>query len=92
MKLKKAVKEKKDRSRFYENFDTKEGQKDTHYRIAAARDRQAKELGQMITIKKMVKLGNDGDKGLYFKWLMNDENTEMEQKERCKSRNHEYDL
>ena len=36
----------------YENFDTKEGQKDTHYRIAAARDRQAKDLGQMSTIKK----------------------------------------
>ena len=92
MKLKKAVKEKKDRSRFYENFDTKEGEKDTHYRIAAARDRQAKDLGQMSTIKKMVKLGNDGDKGLDFKWLMNDENTEMEQKERGKSWNDEYDL
>ena len=46
----------------------------------------------MSTIKNMVKLGNDGDKGLYFKWLMNDENTEMEQKERCKSWNDEYDL
>ena len=52
LKLKKAVKVKKDRSRFYENFDTKEGQKDTHYRIAAARDRQAKDLGQMSTTKK----------------------------------------
>ena len=88
----KTVKEKKDLSRFYENFDTKEGQKDTHYSIAAARDRQAKDLGQMSTIKNMVKLGNDGDKGLDFKWLMNDEDTDIEQKERGKSRNGEYDL
>ena len=54
MKLNKAVKEKKDRSRFYKNFDTKEGQKDTPYRIAATRDRQAKDLGQMSTIKKYL--------------------------------------
>ena len=36
----------------YENFDTKEGQKD-FFRIAAARDRPATDIGQMMsTIKK----------------------------------------
>ena len=71
----------------YANLETSEGQKDI-YRIAAARDRAGKDIGQMRTIKSATGdvLMRDEDIrerwGQYFSWLMNEENPRVETKER----------
>ena len=67
----------------YANLETSEGQKDI-YRIAAARDRAGKDIGQMRTIKSATGdvLMRDEDIrerwGQYFSWLMNEENPRVE--------------
>ena len=64
-----------------------EGQKDI-YRIAAARDRAGKDIGQMRTIKSAtedVLMRNEDIRerwGQYFSWLMNEENPRVETEER----------
>ena len=71
----------------YANLETSEGQKDI-YRIAAARDRAGKDIGQMRTIKSATGyvLMRDEDIrerwGQYFSWLMNEENPREETEER----------
>ena len=71
----------------YANLETSEGQKDI-YRIAAARDRAGKDIGQMRTIKSATGdvLMRDEDIrerwGQYFSWLMNEENPRLETEER----------
>ena len=71
----------------YANLETSEGQKDI-YRIAAARDRAGKDIGQMRTIKSATGdvLMRDEDIrerwGQYFSWLMNAENPIVETEER----------
>ena len=71
----------------YANLETSEGQKDI-YRIAAARDRAEKDIGQMRTIKSATGdvLMRDEDIregwGQYFSWLMNEENPIVETEER----------
>ena len=71
----------------YANLETSEGQKDI-YRIAAARDRAGKVIGQMRTIKSATGdvLMRDEDIrerwGQYFSWLMNEENPRVETEER----------
>ena len=71
----------------YANRETSEGQKDI-YRIAAARDRAGKDIGQMRTIKSTTGdvLMRDEDIrerwGQYFSWLMNEENPRVETEER----------
>ena len=71
----------------YANLDTSEGQKDI-YRIAAARDRAGKDIGQMRPIKsaKGDVLMRDEDIrerwGQYFSWLMNEENARVATEER----------
>ena len=61
----------------YANLETSEGQRDI-YRIAAARDRAGKDIGQMRTIKSATAdvLMRDEDIrerwGQHFSWLMND--------------------
>ena len=71
----------------YANLETSEGQKDI-YRIAAARDRAGKDIGQMRTIKSATGdvLMRDEDIrerwGQYFSWLMNEENPRVETEER----------
>ena len=66
------------------------------FNIAATRGRAAKDLGQMSRpYNQEVFITYDDIRerwGVYLKWLMNDENTEIEQKGRDKSRNDEYDL
>ena len=69
------------------NLETSAGQKDI-YRIAAARDRVGKVIGQMRTIKSATGdvLMRDEDIrerwGQYFSWLMNEENPRVETEER----------
>ena len=69
------------------NLETSERQKDI-YRIAAARDRAGKDIGQMRTIKSATGdvLMRDEDIrerwGQYFSWLMNEENPRQETGER----------
>ena len=71
----------------YANLETSEGQKDI-YRIAAARDRAGKDIGQMRTIKSATGdvLMRDEDIrerwGQYFIWLVNEENPRVETEER----------
>ena len=71
----------------YANLETSEGQKDI-YRIAAARDRAGKDIGQMRTIKNATGdvLMRDEDIlerwGQYFSWLMNEENPRVETEKR----------
>ena len=71
----------------YANLETSEGQKHI-YRIAAARDRAGKDIGQMRTIKSATGdvLMRDEDIrerwGQYFSWLMNEENPRVETEER----------
>ena len=71
----------------YANLETSEGQKDI-YRIAAARDRAGKDIGQMRTIKNATGdvLMRDEDIrerwGQYFSWLMNEENPRVETEEK----------
>ena len=71
----------------YANLETSEGQKDI-YRIAAARDRAGKDIGQMRTIKRATGdvLMRDEDIretwGQYFSWLMHEENPRVETEER----------
>ena len=71
----------------YANLETSEGQKDI-YRIAAARDRAGKDIGQMRTIKSATGdvLMRDEDIrerwGQYFSWLLNEENPRVEMEER----------
>ena len=71
----------------YANLETSEGQKDI-YRIAAARDRAGKDIGQMRTIKSATGdvLMRDEDIrerwGQYFSWLINEENQREETEER----------
>ena len=71
----------------YANLETSEGLKDI-YRIAAARDRAGKDIGQMRTIKSATGdvLMRDDDIcerwGQYFSWLMNEENPRVETEER----------
>ena len=71
----------------YANLETSEGQKDI-YRIAAARDRAGKDIGQMRTIKSATGyvLMRDEDIrerwGQYFSLLMNEENPRVETEER----------
>ena len=71
----------------YAKLETSEGQKDI-YRIAAARDRAGKDIGQMRTIKSATGdvLMRDEDIrerwGQYFSWLMNEENPRVETEER----------
>ena len=63
----------------YDNMKTSEGQKDI-YRIAAARDREGKDIGQIRTIKSAtgeVLMKDEYTRerwGQYFSWLMNEEN------------------
>ena len=70
-----------------QTMETSEGQKDI-YRIAAARDRAGKDIGQMRTIKSATGdvLMRDEDIrerwGQYFSWLMNEENPRVETEER----------
>ena len=60
----------------YDNMETGEGQKDV-YRIAAARDREGKDIGQIRTIKSargevLMKYEYIRDRwGQYFSWLVN---------------------
>ena len=67
----------------YATLETSEGQKDI-YRIAAARDRAGKDIGQMRTIKSATGdvLMRDEDIrerwGQYSSWLMNEENPRVE--------------
>ena len=71
----------------YANLETSEGQKDI-YRVAAARDRAGKDIGQMRTTKSATGdvLMRDEDIrerwGQYFSWLMNEENPRVETEER----------
>ena len=71
----------------YANLETSEGQTDI-YRIAAARDRAGKDIGQMRTIKSATGdvLMRDEDIrerwGQYVSWLMNEENPREETDER----------
>ena len=71
----------------YANLETSEGQKDI-YRIAAARDRAGKDIGQMRTIKSAtgdVLMRDEYIRerwGQYFSWLMNEENPRVETEER----------
>ena len=71
----------------YANLETSEGQKYI-YRIATARDRAGKDIGQMRTIKSATGdvLMRDEDIrerwGQYFSWLMNEENPRVEMEER----------
>ena len=71
----------------YANLEKSEGQKYI-YRIAAARDRAGKDIGQMRTIKSATGdvLMRDEDIrerwGQYFSWLMNEENPRVETEER----------
>ena len=71
----------------YANLETSEGQKDI-YRMAAARDRAGKDIGQMRTIKSATGdvLMRDEDIrerwGQYFSWLMKEENPRVETEER----------
>ena len=71
----------------YANLETSEGQKDI-YRIAAARDRAGKDIGQMRTIKSArgdVLMRDEAIRerlGQYFSWLMNEENPRVETEER----------
>ena len=70
----------------YANLETSEGQKDI-YRIAAARDRAGKDIGQMRTIKSatgdvLMRYGDIRERwGQYFSWLMNEENPRVEMEE-----------
>ena len=67
----------------YANLETSEGQKYI-YRIAAARDRAGKDIGQMRTIKSATGdvLMRDEDIrerwGQYFSWLMNEQNPRVD--------------
>ena len=71
----------------YANLETSEGQKYI-YRIAAARDRDGKDIGQMRTIESAMGdvLMRDKDIrerwGQYFSWLMHEENPRVETDER----------
>ena len=71
----------------YANRETSEGQKDI-YRIASARDRAGKDIGQMRTIKSATGdvLMRDEDirerLGQYLSWLMKEENPRVETEER----------
>ena len=59
----------------YDNMETSEGQKDV-YRIAAARDREGKDIGQIRTIKSAIGEVLMKDEyirerwGRYFSWLV----------------------
>ena len=72
----------------YENMETSEGQKDV-YRIAAARDREGKDIGQIRTIKSATGEVLMKDEyirerwGQYFSWLMNEENPRVETDDRA---------
>ena len=69
------------------NLETSAGQKDI-YRIAAARDRARKDIGQVRTIKSAtgdVLMRDEVIRerwGQYFSWLMNEENPRVETEER----------
>ena len=71
----------------YANLETSDGQKDI-YRIAAARDRAGKDIGQIRTIKSatgdvLTRDENIWERwGQYFSWLMNEENPRVETEER----------
>ena len=71
----------------YANLETSEGQKDI-YRIAAARDRAGKDIGQMRTIKSAtgdVLMRDEDIRERWvqcFSWLMNEENPRVETEER----------
>ena len=72
----------------YDNMETSEGQKDV-YRIAAARDRSGKDIGQIRTIKSETGEVLMKDEyirerwGQYFSWLMNEENPRVETEDRA---------
>ena len=72
----------------YDNMETSEGQKDV-YRIAAARDRAGKDIGQIRTIKSATGKVLMKDEyirerwGQYFSWLMNEENPRVETADRA---------
>ena len=72
----------------YDNMETSEGQKDV-YRIAAARDRAGKNIGQIRTIKNATGEVLMKDEyirerwGQYFSWLMNEENPRVETEDRA---------
>ena len=71
----------------YDNMETSEGQKDV-YRIAAARDRAGKDIGQIRTIKSAtgeVLMKDEYTRerwGQYFSWLINEENPRVETDDR----------
>ncbi len=72
----------------YDDMETSEGQKDV-YRIAAARDREGKDIGQIRTIKSargevLMKDEYIRDRwGQYFSWLVNEENARVETEDRA---------
>ena len=72
----------------YDNMETSEGQKHV-YRIAAARDRAGKDIGQIRTIKSATGEVLMKDEyirerwGQYFSWLMNEENPRVETEDRA---------
>ena len=72
----------------YDNMETCERQKDV-YRIAAARYRAGKNIGQIITIKSATGEALMKDEyirdrwGQYFSWLMNEENPRVETEDRA---------
>ena len=72
----------------YYNTETSEGQKYV-YRIAVARDRAGKDIGQTRTIKRETgdMLMNDEyireRWGQYFSWLMNEEDQRLETEDRA---------
>ena len=75
----------------YDNMETSEGQKDV-YRIAAARDKTGKDIGQIRTIKSatgevIMKVEYIIERwGQYFSWLMNEENQRVETEDRAPTR------
>ena len=72
----------------YDNMETSEGQKDV-YRIAAARDRAGRDIGQIRTIKSATGEVLMKDEfirerwGQYFSWAMIEENPRVETEDRA---------
>ena len=75
----------------YDNMETSEGHKDV-YSIAAARDREGKDIGQIRTIKSArgeVLMKDEYIRerwGQYFSWLVNEENPRVETEDRRPTR------
>ena len=75
----------------YDNMETSEEQKDV-YRIAAARDREGKDIGQIRSIKSArgeVLMKDEYIRerwGQYFSWLVNEENPRVETEDRRPTR------